>query len=121
MGTPADVSARRWMMDEEIAGRLPGPSADRRVGHAVRALVADGFVLIGLLAAVGGDGFAFFAAEFWSHRVDWGLIVALAVFGLLLAAFGECLWLDPTPAAHAEATATTAAVPDDYWRRGSER
>jgi hypothetical protein len=108
------------MMDKIIAGRTPEPAAGRRAGRAARALIAGGLVLVGLLAAVGGDSAAFVVAGLRSRSPDWGLVVALGVFGLLLAAFGECLSLDPTPVARAEAAATTTAIPEAYRRRGSK-
>lgn len=107
-------------MDEETAGGNREMAADHRAGHACRALVAGGLVFIGLLAAVGGDSVALITAGFRSRGPDWGLIFALGVFGLLLAAFGECLSLDPTPAARAEVPLTPAGQSEPYRRRDND-
>jgi hypothetical protein len=101
------------MMEEEIASGNREPTVDHRASH----ILAGGLVLIGLLASVGGDGAALLTAGIRAHGPDWGLIVALGVFGLLLAAFGECLSHDPSQVAHAEAPVVPAGILEAF-RRG---
>jgi hypothetical protein len=109
------------MMAEEIAGGSREPTVDHRAGHAFRALVAGGLVLIGLLAAVGGDSAALLTAGLRAHGPDWGLIVALGVFGLLLVAFGECLSHDPAQVARAEAPVVPTEIREAFRRGDFDR
>ena len=66
------------------------------VTHPAHSRLAFVLVRLGLLGALGGSGSQLVVGEFVARGIDWGTISAFLIFGLLLAAIGECWTLDPT-------------------------